>query len=77
MTDTTLDHITVHLSQEGNTLGTTTEYETVQLDVETQLGCITNGDTCFYVLRTEGWSFDSLEDLRTMLNKALPERAKL
>jgi hypothetical protein len=60
------DHASVTLTQEGNTLGTTAETESITIRLETQLP----GEEPFYVLETKGWSFDDAEELAALVNRA-------
>lgn len=62
----TLDKISYHFSQEGNTLGTTSLDEEMIVDVETQLGSIEE-EGGFLVIRTDGWSINDIEELKDML----------
>mgnify|MGYP000333138871 CR=1 FL=1 len=55
-------------SQEGNTNGTTSEYEDLDISFESSLGLDFDGDG-FYVLRTEGWSVDGGEDLQELYDR--------
>jgi len=50
--------------QEGNSMGTTEDTETISIELEN------TGDGCFFVLRTTGWSFDSIEELTSLLEHA-------
>jgi hypothetical protein len=61
--------IGVHVSfeQEGNTLGTTKEYEKLSLSLEFQAG-IEEGP--FYVIKTKGWSFDGSEEIQKLIDRA-------
>jgi hypothetical protein len=54
--------------QEGNGNGTTEEIETLTIECESSLG-IDNDEGCFYVLRTEGWSIDSVKDLQELFDR--------
>lgn len=54
---------TIVLSQDGNTMGTTGEYETLEIALEYQAPEPGQGQDCFVVLKTEGWSIDDTEDL--------------
>ena len=55
-------------SQEGNTLGTTSEYEELEVSIESQL--FMNKEDYFFVLRTNtGWSIDSTEEISEIINK--------
>jgi hypothetical protein len=51
--------------QEGNGNGTTDEIETLIIECEASLG-IDNDEGCFYVLKTEGWSIDSVNELQEL-----------
>lgn len=55
-------------SQVGNTNGTTSEYENLDISFESSLGLDFDGDG-FYVLRTEGWSVDGVEDLQELFDR--------
>lgn len=61
--------IEFEFTQEGNTLGTTSDFEDLVVYVESQLGNIEDkeGDP-FYVIKTStGWSIDSIEELDEVL----------
>ena len=58
-----INRISVHLGQEGNTLGTTPETETLDIICETAL---TSEEGCFVVLKTKGWSIDSGDEIKTL-----------
>lgn len=60
------DSAVVRLCQEGNTLGTTEDCELLEIRLETQLP----GDPPFFVVKTNGWSFDETEGLSSVLEKA-------
>ena len=49
--------------QEGNTEGTTSDIEEITIDYEVI------ADEGFFVLRTEGWSVDSVEELEELFNR--------
>jgi len=61
-----INRISVHLGQEGNTLGTTPETETLDIICETAL---TSEEGCFVVLKTKGWSIDSGDEIKTLIDK--------
>jgi hypothetical protein len=68
-----LEKCSFTFDQEGNCNGTTDEIETLSIECESSLG-IDNDEGCFYVLRTEGWSIDSVKDLQELfyrINKAI------
>jgi hypothetical protein len=54
--------------QEGNSNGTTDEFETLTIECESSLG-IDNDEGCFYVLKTEGWSIDSVNELQELFDR--------
>jgi hypothetical protein len=54
--------------QEGNGNGTTEETEILTIECEASLG-IDNDGGCFYVLRTEGWSIDSINELQELFDR--------
>lgn len=60
-----LDRLAVTFCQDGNTLGTTAEVESITIRLESQLP----GEGFFYVLQTDGWSFDGPEDLLELIDK--------
>jgi len=62
-----ISRVMVEFFQEGNTLGTTGEDEVLELCLEFQ-GSEEAGP--FYVIKTNGWSFDSLADLQVLIDRA-------
>lgn len=77
--DTWLEKIVYTLSQEGNTNGTTEEYETLEVTVESGAGPI-DKDGGFLVLRTKGWSINDSDELHktlSMLEKGVCSDPKL
>jgi hypothetical protein len=54
---------TIKLTQPGNTLGSTTENEYLDISLEYQTSEPGTGEDGFVVLKTEGWSLDSGEEL--------------
>lgn len=70
-----LDSASFEFSQEGNCIDKD-EYETLTIECKSDLG-IDNTDGCFYVLRTEQWSIDSvaeLEEIFERINKAIQKQ---
>lgn len=63
-----LEKASFTFSQEGNCSGTTGISEELTIECDSSLG-IDNDGGCFYVIRTEGWSFDSIEELQEILNR--------
>ena len=60
-----LDSMSVRLSQDGNTVGTTSEVEIIDIELVTQLP----GEKPFFVIKTQGWSVDSLSELQDSFDK--------
>ena len=54
--------------QDGNGNGTTSDLETLTIDCHAPLG-IDNDNGCFYVLKTEGWSIDTIEELKVLIER--------
>lgn len=68
MDEINLSKITLNFSQEGNTNGTTQEYEELDITLESPLFIDTDGH--YFVFRTEtGWSFDGVEEITQLLEK--------
>lgn len=65
----TIDEIKFTLSQEGNTIGTTEEFEDIEITFNTQLGDIEK-DGAFIVVKTStGWSMDSSQEFADMIQR--------
>ena len=64
-----LDKVVYTFTQEGNTNGTTGEYEKLKIVEETAVDCLTKGEG-FFVIKTKGWSIDEVDEL-TNLFKAI------
>lgn len=63
----TLAEVTFGFYQDGNTLGTTEEYEKLEVTVESQVGDVTDGP--FFVIRTKGWSVDGVFELDDLFKR--------
>lgn len=63
-----LERIQYTFSQEGNTLGTTNEYEEITITVESTCGSI-DKEGGFFVIKTDGWSVNSISDLKDLFNR--------
>ena len=64
-----LDKCSFTFTQEGNTNGSTDEYEDLTILCESSLG-IDNDKGCYYVLKTEtGWSMDNVNELQELFNR--------
>ncbi len=63
----TLESATFNFSQDGNCVDNT-DIETLEIRCESSLG-IDRDDGCFYVLKTESWSIDSIDDLQKLFDR--------
>jgi len=55
--------------QDGNTLGTTEEYESITIEAEYQLPSNSkDSEGPFFVLKTEGWSIDNVADIKELID---------
>ena len=59
-----LNKASFHFTQRGNTEGTTSDIEEITIDYE-----VVADEGGFFVLRTEGWSVDSVEELSELLDR--------
>jgi hypothetical protein len=67
MNEPKLDRATFEFSQEGNCISAE-EIEMLTIECESSLG-IDNDGACFYVLKTEGWSIDSVKELQDLFDR--------
>lgn len=63
-----LEKCSFQFSQESNVNGSSGDMELLDIDCESSLG-IDNDGECFYILKTEGWSIDSLADLQELIDR--------
>ena len=70
-----LEQVVYTFTQEGNTNGTTQEYEELEITEESVLGCLTE-EKGFYVIRTEGWSIDNEEEIIELFKTAKNVKTK-
>jgi hypothetical protein len=63
-----LSRVTVRFVQDGNTCGTTSDVETLDIELEFQL-CEDDGP--FFVVRTAGWSFDEPPDVERLVRRVM------
>lgn len=63
-----LEKCSFEFSQESNCNGSSGDVELLNIDCESSLGIDNDGD-CFYILKTEGWSIDSLADLQELIDR--------
>lgn len=63
-----LEKCSFQFSQESNCNGSSGDIELLDIDCESSLGIDNDGD-CFFILKTEGWSVDSLADLQQLIDR--------
>jgi DNA polymerase III gamma/tau subunit len=63
-----LDRATFEFSQEANCVSKNDGCETLTIECESSLG-IDNDGGCFYVLKTDAWSIDSVQDLQELFDR--------
>lgn len=63
-----LDEAMFKFTQEGNCMDEHGIIEELEIKCQADIGIDGNG-SCFYVLKTEGWSIDSLKDLELLFNR--------
>ena len=66
MNEPEIQAVSVTFVQEGNTLGTTQDYESLTIGLEFQLS---EEEGPFFVLKTEGWSFDNIGELEKLIKR--------
>ena len=62
----TLVKASFEFTQDTNCLSSSDELESLTIDCVSSLG-IDDDEGCFFVLKTEQWSIDSLEDLKELI----------
>jgi hypothetical protein len=65
---TILEHATFRFSQDGNCLSNEDAYEFLEIEAHSSLG-IDRDEDCFFVLKTEKWSFDNAEELEKIFDR--------
>jgi hypothetical protein len=65
---TLLEEATFRFSQDGNCLSESDQYEFLEIEAHSSLGIDREND-CFFVLKTEKWSVDSIEDLEKLFDR--------
>lgn len=65
---TLLEEATFRFSQDANCLTDSDEYEFLEIEAKSSLGIDRDKD-CFFILKTDKWSIDSIEDLEKLFNR--------
>lgn len=63
-----LEEAKFNFSQEANCMSENDGAEFLEIQCVSDLG-IDRAERCFYVIKTEGWSIDNLEDLQELFNR--------
>jgi hypothetical protein len=63
-----LERATFEFSQDGNCISDSDQCEFLTIECESSLG-IDRDNGCFYVLKTEKWSIDGVEDLQKLFDR--------
>jgi hypothetical protein len=69
-----LEEATFHFSQEGSCMKRSDEVEFLEIKCLADIGIDRLDGKCFYELKTEGWSIDSVDELQELfdrINKAI------
>lgn len=67
MSEVKLESATFEFSQEGNCLDKD-EYESITIECKSDLG-IDNTEGGFFVIRTEQWSIDSIDEFKKLFDR--------
>jgi hypothetical protein len=63
-----LEEATFRFSQDANCLSDRDEYEFLEIETHSSLGIDRDKD-CFFILKTQKWSVDSIEDLEKLFDR--------
>lgn len=63
-----LEEATFNFSQDGNCLNHEDMAEFLEVKCVSDMG-IDRAESCFYVIKTEGWSIDSLDELQELFDR--------
>jgi hypothetical protein len=65
---TLLEEASFRFSQDANCLSDADDYEFLEIETRSSLG-IDRDEDCFFILKTQKWSVDSIEDLEKLFNR--------
>ena len=63
-----LEEASFKFSQDANCLSDKDEYEFLEIEARSSIG-IDRDEDCFFILKTEKWSVDSVEDLEKLFDR--------
>jgi hypothetical protein len=64
-----LEECTFEFSQEGNCVSHQDDAEFLEVKCLSDIGIDRTDGKCFYVLKTEGWSIDSVQELQELFDR--------
>lgn len=64
-----LEECTFEFSQEGNCMSHKDDAEFLEIKCLSDLGIDRTDGKCFYVLKTESWSIDSIDELQELFDR--------
>lgn len=65
---TILEEASFKFSQDANCLSDQDDYEFLTIEAQSSLG-IDRDEDCFFILKTEKWSVDGIEELEKLFNR--------
>lgn len=68
MQEPLLEKMTFEFSQDGNINSHKDQSESLIIECDSSLG-IDRDEGCFFTLKTEGWSIDSIQELESLFNR--------
>tara|TARA_B110000305_G_scaffold221374_1_gene264020 strand:- start:38 stop:283 length:246 start_codon:yes stop_codon:yes gene_type:complete len=63
-----LEEASFKFSQDANCLSNEDEYESLEIEAQSSLG-IDRDEGCFFILKTEKWSVDGIEELEKLFDR--------
>ena len=63
-----LEKASFKFSQDANCLTNEDEYESLEIEAQSSLG-IDRDEGCFFILKTEKWSVDGIEELEKLFDR--------
>ena len=63
-----LEEASFKFSQDSNCISDRDEYEFLEIEARSSIG-IDRDDGCFFILKTEKWSVDSVEELEKLFDR--------
>lgn len=64
-----LENATFEFSQESNCMSEGNDVESLEIKCQSDMGIDRTDGKCFYVLKTESWSIDSVDELQKLFDR--------